>query len=266
MNLLTLKDHILRLIQDVSLEVLKIYNEDIKVDYKEDKSPITLADKLASDMICEKLIDLTPAIPIICEETKNKTYDERKKWTYVWLVDPIDGTKEFIKKTGEFTINIGLVHNGIPIAGFVGIPVKDIIYYGLPKIGSWKRQYRENNNYFDQKLKTNLFTFNQNNINIVASKSHYNEHTDAFIKRHKNPTILNYGSSLKFLMVAEGTADYYPRMGSTYEWDTCAAHAILKHAGGKLHKYTNELLSEELVYNKENLLNPHFVCVGRELK
>ena len=255
LNLVALKDSLVNLIKNVSKEVLKIYSaSDIGLVYKEDKSPFTKADKLASDMICAKLKELTPDIPIICEETKKDPFKLRKKWKYVWSVDPIDGTKEFVKRTGEFTVNIGLIKNGKPFAGFVGIPTKNEVYYGIPGLGAFK----------DGKLiKVNEFTFDQDNINIVASKSHFNEDTKNFIKRHKNPNLLNSGSSIKFLLVAEGSADYYPRIAPTYEWDTCASHAILNLAGGKLLVYDKEMKDYELSYNKENLLNPHFVCIGK---
>ena len=138
--------------------------------------------------------------------------------------------------------------------GFVGIPVKNVIYYGIPELGAFKD---------NEKIQGKEFTFDQDNINIVASKSHYNEDTDKFVKRHKNPTLLNFGSSIKFLMVSEGKADYYPRIAPTCEWDTCASHAILNLAGGKLLVYDKEMKEYELVYNKENLLNPNFVCIGK---
>ena len=254
-----MEKQIIELIRKVFVEVLKIYESgDFGLEIKSDNSPLTLADKKASDMICEKLKELTPEIPIICEETKNEDYNTRKKWTKVWLVDPIDGTKEFVKKTGEFTVNIGLIENGIPIKGFVGIPTKNIIYYGTEK-GSFKISYYDKIN-ITTRINVNNFNFTQDNIKIVASKSHYNKETDEFVKQHKNAQLLNFGSSIKFLMIAEGIADYYPRVAPTYEWDTCASHAIVNYAGGRIYNLND---GKDLVYNKENLLNPNFICIGK---
>jgi 3'(2'), 5'-bisphosphate nucleotidase len=176
---------------------------------------------------------------IISEENKRIDYNIRQKYQMCWLIDPIDGTKEFVKKNGQFTINIGLCDKGVPIFGIVSIPVTGEIYYGISGIGSFK---------IHNNVKTKLQILN--------------DVTKEFLKLFENPNIIQAGSSIKLLLIAEGKADIYPRLGPTSEWDTCAAHAIVKYAGGKVFKYKNidlQLLTEELVYNKKNIINPYFI-------
>ena len=248
-----------KLIKECDKKILEIYATDFSIEYKDDKSPLTIADKLSNQIICDYLYKinfdlekiLNQKILIISEENKNINYDERKKYNYCWIIDPIDGTKEFIKKNGEFTINIGLIFNNTPIFGIVSIPVLDEIYYGIEGIGSFK----EVNNLV-KKLQINNNKMNDDIINIVASKSHLNNETQQFINQYKNYELISIGSSIKFLYIVENKAHIYPRIAPTSEWDTCAAHAVVKYAYGLVLDYNTK---KEIVYNKENLLNPSFI-------
>ena len=250
--------------------ILNIYseycnNDDINLNFKEDNSPLTIADKKSNNYIVEflerlnkKLIKENPElkIGIISEENINENYDTRQNYEYVWLIDPLDGTKEFIKKNGEFTINIGLVRNGVPVFGIVCSPVSDELYIGIEGDGSY---YMKHCNHVKRvkinKKPDNMFEIE--NPKIVASASHMNKETQDFINNYNDCSLVNIGSSIKILYVAHNKADVYPRMAGTYEWDTCAAHAVIKYAGGNLYNYET---NEELTYNKENLLNPWFIC------
>lgn len=233
--------------------ILEIYKKDFKVDFKVDDSPLTIADKLASDYICSNLKKLYPKIPIICEETKNDEYEVRKNYEYVWIIDPLDGTKEFIKKNGEFTVNIGLVKNNKPILGVVTIPCQKKTYYAEINKGAF---LKENNKI--TKLNVNKFNLNDKNLKIVCSRSHLNTVTENLLKNFNDPIIVRSGSSLKFMLIAEGKADIYPRLAPTMEWDTCASQIIVEESGGEV------LISDKnkLSYNKENLRNPDFITYG----
>lgn len=251
-------NNFIKLIKECNAIVLDIYNTKFKTIYKKDKTPLTLADKKCNQHICNFLKKNYKDILIISEENKKICFKDRKDHSYCWLIDPIDGTKEFVKRNGQFTINIGLCKDGIPIFGIVSIPVTGEIYYGIEGIGSFKLN---NNN--RKKLKIIKKDFSKEGLNIVASASHLNEKTKKFINQFKNYNIISTGSSIKLLWVAEGKADIYPRIAPTSEWDTCAAHAVVKYSGGKVVKYNdsnNEFLyEEELKYNKENILNPYFI-------
>lgn len=228
--------------------ILEVRGTDFDVDYKTDNSPLTKADLASNKIIIDSLKELTPDIPILSEETKEVPYEKRKDWELFWLIDPLDGTKEFVKKEGEFTVNIALIKNNTPILGVVYVPVKQIIYYG-DENGS----YREENNSVT-KLELKEYT---GKLRVVASKSHFNEETKEYIENlGKEYELVNVGSSVKLCLVAEGKADIYPRLGPTMEWDTAAAHAVVKFTGKKV---TNYETNEELTYNKENLLNPWFI-------
>ncbi|MBW2982263.1 3'(2'),5'-bisphosphate nucleotidase CysQ [Candidatus Woesearchaeota archaeon] len=228
--------------------ILEVRGTDFDVDYKADSSPLTKADLASNKIIIDSLKKLTPDIPLLSEETKEIAYDERKNWKLFWLIDPLDGTKEFVKKEGEFTVNIALIKNNMPILGVVYVPVKDILYYGDEK-GSFKK---ENNQI--TKLDPRAYT---GKLRVVASKSHFNKETKEYIKKlGKEYELVNVGSSVKLCLVAEGKADIYPRLGPTMEWDTAAAHAVVMFAGKKVINYET---NEELLYNKENLLNPWFI-------
>ena len=230
-------------------KILQIYGEDFSVSYKEDKSPLTIADQQANDIIESYLLKTN--IPILSEEGKLTEYKERKNWKLLWIVDPLDGTKEFVKRNGEFTVNIALVKNGKPILGVIFVPVKGWLYYG-----SSNGSYRE----IDEK-KVKLPLENKSiNFKVVGSRSHQSPETikyfDDIKKRKKNVEIVSMGSSLKICLVAEGSADVYPRFAPTMEWDTAAGHAIAKHAGKKLIDLDTK---KEMTYNRPRLTNNWFI-------
>lgn len=237
-------------VKKAGVEILKIYaKDDFGVELKADESPITLADKAANKVIIEELKNLYPDIPILSEESKILSYDERKKWNQCFIVDPIDGTKEFIKRNGEFTVNIGLWKAGKMVEGIIYAPTKDLLYF-TDKGSAFRLK-----DGIETKLpceKTKTFT-------MVASNSHLNEatleHLESLRSKYGTVEIKRVGSSLKMCMIAEGSADYYPRLGPTSEWDTAAAQAIVEASGAKIVKWGTE---EALEYNKENILNPHF--------
>ena len=232
-----------------SKEILKIYeSEDFGVDMKSDYSPLTKADKKGHEVICSYLEKT--GIPILSEEGKHTVYEERKSWERLWIVDPLDGTKEFIKRNGEFTVNIALVDNGKPILGVVDAPVLGVQYFGTIESGG----FRSTNGVGGKLNEIPAFDEKKEGLKVVASRSHLNEETQIFLNRLNAPEIVSMGSSLKFMMVAEGKADIYPRFAPTMEWDTAAAHAVISALGGRVE--TPE--GVELIYNKHNLLNPYF--------
>ncbi|WP_421764121.1 3'(2'),5'-bisphosphate nucleotidase CysQ [Ekhidna sp.] len=233
-------------------EILKIYESgDFSVEAKSDNSPLTIADKAAHDKIVSFLEDTN--IPILSEEGRTIPYEERSKWEYFWMVDPLDGTKEFIKKNGEFTVNIALIKDGVPILGVVHPPVIGDLYWGLKEEGA----FREINGDVEE-LKASTRSLTDTGLKVVASRSHMSDKTQEFVNSLKEPEVVSKGSSLKFLLVASGEADVYPRFGPTMEWDTAAAHAIVSEAGGSVVK---EDETTPLSYNKDNLLNPSFIVL-----
>lgn len=238
-------------------EILDVYyNSDFGLEFKADNSPLTIADKRAHNVIMKYLS--TTEIPILSEEGKTIPYAKRKDWKLFWLVDPLDGTKEFIKRNDEFTVNIALIENHSPISGVVYVPVTKKIYWSNLN-GSFRAIVNEENEKFSDIQQLPLTSIKENFI-VVGSKSHMNLETEIFIKsidtKGKSIEIKSKGSSLKLCMVAEGEADIYPRLAPTMEWDTAAGHAIVKFTGKKVYQFKN---NEPLVYNKENLLNPWFV-------
>lgn len=261
MHLGTLVQPLISISKAAAHEVMAIYNDEArfgKVDAKADNSPLTLADKAAHRIICQQLTKLTPDIPILSEEGKKISVEERQQWTKFWLVDPLDGTKEFIKRNGEFTINIALVENGRPILGVVHIPVTNITYYGFEKGGAFKVM----NGVPPISINVTNFQKQQKNLRFVCSRSHMSDEVRNYLQKFKEPITLSMGSSLKFMLIAEGKADIYPRLAPTMEWDTAAAQIIVEAAGGKVLKYENR---SPLIYNKSNLLNPHFIALGNEM-
>ncbi len=253
---------IIDIVETASQLILQIYlGSDFYVEAKNDNSPLTIADKKANDYICSNLKLLYPNVPIISEENKNESYEQRKKYEFVWLIDPLDGTKEFIKKNGEFTVNIGLVWKGNPVAGFVNIPVKGLTYWAICGKGAWIRDISDYNKIIDLKEIRGYREEKKNRKpKVLASRSHMTKETEDFVNKLGDVELLNVGSSIKILWICENKADIYPRMNGSMEWDTCAAHAILKEVGGTMLSYNNGQMGDELVYNKENLLNPFFVC------
>ena len=243
--------------------VIQIYNKDFTVEYKDDKSPLTEADKTAHKIIVDGLLKIS-TFPILSEEGKDIPYDERKNWEYYWLIDPIDGTKEFIKKNGEFTINIALIHKDTPVLGVVFAPAINELYFAKKGEGAFKVIMNDEllimNEKVLQKAQKLPLCIQNSTLTIVASKSHLNQETQDFIdnltSNTENSTFISKGSSLKLLMVAEGSADIYPRLAPTMEWDTAAADAIVRESGKMTLEIKN---SKPLKYNKKDLLNPWFV-------
>jgi len=232
--------------------IMEIYQKDFRVEYKDDQSPLTEADTKANDIICSSLKELYPDIPIMSEENKQIDYQIRKGWEYYWCIDPIDGTKEFIKKNNEFTINIALIHNNIPVLGVVYAPAIDEMYKAKKGEGAYKN---------NQRLPLNLNTQPEIKLTVVTSKSHLSKNTQSYIDSLKTQTLkqISKGSSLKLCMVAEGIADLYPRLATTMEWDTAAADSIVRESGKRVVQFKNH---ETLVYNKKYLQNPWFLVLN----
>jgi 3'(2'), 5'-bisphosphate nucleotidase len=241
--------------------IMEVYASDFQIEQKKDQSPLTLADKRCNAVI-EKLLFNTN-IPVLSEEGAKIPFSERKDWEYFWLVDPLDGTKEFVKRNGEFTVNIAMIHKGKPIMGVIYAPIKEELYFAMQGLGSFKACRGSVISNLDDlvsvsdKLPVN---YKRTNYVLVGSRSHMSAETEDFFKEKKKEygkvEILAVGSSLKICMVAEGKADAYPRYAPTMEWDTAAGHAIAKMAGFSVLQYNTK---KEVVYNKEELLNPWFL-------
>ena len=254
----------IEIIKDIALEagkaILEVYKKDFSVEYKDDKSPLTEADLLSNKIICDALEKLYPDIAILSEENKEVDYEIRKEWDYYWCIDPIDGTKEFIKKNDEFTINIALINKNTPVLGVVYAPALNEIYWAKKGEGAYKN---------GKKLPLKINSNSKDKLYVVASKSHLSKETQDFINALDSKAIeqISKGSSLKLCMVATGEADIYPRLAPTMEWDTAAADAIVREAGKMTYQYSstfnvnNRQLETPLVYNKYDLLNPWFVVV-----
>ena len=236
---------------------------DFEITLKSDQTPVTRADHQAHQTI---LIELaTTQLPVLSEEGFLAEYSERKNWNLYWLVDPLDGTKEFIKRTDEFTVNIALIEENKSVAGVIYSPISEELFVGIPGIGSYKLLHPDKTCTLDQmQLSGEKLPLGKTNrkYTVAVSRSHMNPETEVFIenlrKQHGQIELIKRGSSLKTCMVAEGTADTYPRFGKTMEWDTAAGHAIAKAAGRNIYQTD---LKTELTYNKESLFNPHFIVL-----
>jgi len=249
--------------------ILEVYSRDFEVKYKEDHSPLTLADKSAHEVICRHLSGT--GIPVLSEEGTALPYEKRKLWKRFWMVDPLDGTKEFVSRNGDFTVNIALVEDGFPLAGVIYAPVPELLYFALPGYGAFRVSGSDVEKAGVQSLEQIIglaakLPDNQTNgrFVVVGSRSHLNPETRTYIEGINQSkgelTFESRGSSLKFCTLAEGSADLYPRLGPTMEWDTAAGHAIALLAGCSI---TDPFTLVPLIYNKESLLNPCFV-VSRE--
>lgn len=259
-------------------EILGIYQSDFAVEMKEDNSPLTLADKRSHAIIKAGLVDF--GIPIISEEGKNIPYKIRRRWSKVWIVDPLDGTKEFIKRNGEFTVNIALIEDGRPVMGVVYAPVPEWLYFSSTEVGAFKLKninpdtFESNKAMADEdRLQTWLkkasrLPMDQSRMiyTIVGSRSHCTPELEAFVEAKRqekgNIEFVAAGSSLKICLVAEGAADIYPRLGPTMEWDTAAGQAIAQYASARVYVHGS---GEDLKYNRKEMLNPWFV-VERQVK
>jgi 3'(2'), 5'-bisphosphate nucleotidase len=239
-------------------EILNVYSSSISVEleYKEDQSPLTLADRLSHDAIFEGLSGLHFDYPIISEEGEYIRYSERKEFNTYWLVDPLDGTREFINRTDEFTVNIALMHDGAPVLGVVYVPVTSELYWAMKDEGAHKMDKMK----IVHQLETHTIDPKARNLRILCSRSHINNATKEYIQKFDDPELIATGSSLKFLWIAEQKADIYPRLGPTMEWDTAAAQIILQEAGGRIERYEDGAL---LDYNKRSLKNPHFIAYAK---
>ena len=242
--------------------IMKVYASEFSVEHKEDKSPLTLADKNCNEVI-ESFLKNTN-IPILSEEGAKIPYSVRKDWEYSWLVDPLDGTKEFIKRNGEFTVNIALIHEGNPVMGVIYVPVKEDLYFALDGVGSYKKSscidtIDDLENLISVSCSLPIKSERDSYV-VVGSRSHMSEETEAFFDQKKidygNVEVMAVGSSLKLCMVAEGKADAYPRYAATMEWDTGAGDAICRMAGFQVLQYNSD---KPVEYNKEDLLNPWFL-------
>jgi len=280
-----LKDHLLTALlasKEAGLAILDVYKQDFAVSYKEDKSPLTLADQRSHDIIVGHLVDPSvKSLPILSEEGKGISFEQRRAWEYFWLVDPLDGTKEFIKRNGEFTVNIALIYQHRPILGVIFAPVNNVFYFASEGIGSFKLKNGDVFERLDDKASeinrenvlkeiikhsdklpcydTPLDTHGSKMV-IVGSRSHPSKEFEAFVEtmrtQHEKVEVISSGSSLKLCLVAEGRADIYPRLGPTMEWDTAAGQAIVEQANGSVLNYET---GEPLQYNKKNLLNSWFI-------
>lgn len=241
---------------------MEIYEtDDFNVDFKADNSPLTKAD-IASHNIIVAYLE-TSGIPILSEEGRELPYSERENWDLLWIVDPIDGTKEFIKKNGEFTVNIALIEKGIPILGVIYVPALGVLYYSDSDNGAYKVEQVNPQNSFEQiQVKAHKIPLKRKDhtYTIVASRSHLSPETEDFIeslrKEHGKVELISKGSSLKLCMVAEGSADCYPRFAPTMEWDTAAGQAICMHAGFDVIDWETQ---KSMKYNRKNLLNNWFL-------
>lgn len=237
--------------------IMEVYHSgNFSVEIKSDQSPLTKADKSAHRIITDYL-SITD-LPVLSEEGINIAYSERKLWEYFWLIDPLDGTKEFINKKNEFTVNIALMQRNTPIGGIIYAPCTDTLYCGSNETGVYKNEkgkliqfpLLQERKQFDNLLQ-------RKHLAVVASRSHLSPETKSFIDRLKNVTLISMGSSLKFMLLLENRADIYPRLGVTMEWDTAAAHAILNASNRGVY-HSN--LTSELMYNKPDLKNPSFIA------
>lgn len=237
-------------------KILVIYNSNFQVEYKDDNSPLTAADLAAHECLVAGLANLEDNYPVLSEESAGITFAERSQWETYWLIDPLDGTKEYVKRNGEFTVNIALIHRHKPVLGVVYAPVPDITYFSTAGSGAYKMVGKE---------KPELIHVNTQASKIpvvVGSRSHQAEDLLKIYLSRLGPCQMKpVGSSLKFCLVAEGAADVYPRLGPTSEWDTAAAHCVVESAGGRIM----DLRGESLLYNtKPSLLNPYFIVCGNE--
>jgi 3'(2'), 5'-bisphosphate nucleotidase len=259
MNYQALLTEVKKVSQKAGKAILEVYDrdEDLDITTKDNDSPLTEADLTAHRIIVESLRELTPALPILSEESKAVSWQERQSWQTYWLVDPLDGTKEFISGNGEFTVNIALIDQGRPLLGVVYVPVLDIIYSGSPD-GAFKDRHGKN-----EAIQTAKIEDNQHTIAVVASRSHKGDKLEDWLERaaKKFPQmeLVSMGSSLKICLVAEGNADIYPRLALTSEWDTAAAQAVLEAAGGIL---TDTDFNIYRYNQKEDILNPFFFAIG----
>jgi len=247
-----LEKAILQIARDAGAAIMKVYDQDFAVAFKDDNSPLTAADTAAHHIIEQGLNILTPSMPVLSEESADIDWQTRKIWPRYWLVDPLDGTREFVKKNGEFTVNIALIENGRAIFGVIYAPVLETLWWGDEVLGAFVQQGSEVN-------KITVDKSQRSSLRVAASRSHLDATTSAALARMGEVEPLSMGSSLKFCRIAEGALDVYPRFAPTSEWDTAAGQAILEAAGGVVLN----LDGSPFRYNtKDSLLNPHFIALA----
>lgn len=255
---------IIRIAEGAGDAIMAIYQQtDIATTTKADRSPLTEADLASHRHIVSQLMTLTPDIPVLSEESEHLPYAERQAWRRFWLVDPLDGTKEFIKRNGEFTVNIALIEAGKPVLGVVYAPVLKTTYSAAQGSGAYKEEAGESTTRITV---TEFSEGAERSLQVVASRSHAGAETEAFLnqlRQHYPLEVISSGSSLKFCLVAEGRAQLYPRFGPTMEWDTAAAQCIVEEAGGVVHQLRTQT---PLSYNKADLHNPHFMVGTRDMR
>jgi len=244
---------------------MQVYKQPLgPVTSKPDNSPLTEADLVSHQIICAGLAELLPHFPTLSEEAANIPFAKRSHWPRFWLVDPLDGTKEFINRNGEFTVNIALIDNGEPVLGVVYAPVLGICYYAARGLGAFvQRGLTDIDNNHAPALSTQAVRAQKHRtgetVKVVASRSHSDARTETLLEQLGDFECISMGSSLKLCLVAEGTAHFYPRLGPTMEWDTAAAHAVVNEAGGLVC----DIFGEELRYNKTDLHNPEFFVYAK---
>ena len=253
MDLKSLIEPIVALAEDAGRAILEVYSTDFEVHSKADESPLTHADLASNRRIVAGLRRLTPDLPIISEESGLPDFEERRQWDHYWLIDPLDGTREFVNRNGEFTVNIALIESNRPVFGVVHVPVQDKTYVGCEGVGAELRDADE------PPRPIQVIAQSRKPVRVVGSRSHRGASLDAYLAALGPHDMVPMGSSLKFCMVAEGGADLYPRLGPTSEWDTAAAQAVVEQAGGKVVT----LDGKSMAYNaKADILNPHFFVIG----
>lgn len=242
---------------DAGRSIIEIYDSDnFETEIKDNATPVTRADKLAHEILTQSLSKT--GLPILSEEGMNIDYKERKLWDYFWLIDPLDGTKEFIHKNGEFTVNIALMKANVPVAGVILRPSSGSLYSGAAGYGIYKKERADTIQFFPlKKRKTLDELLTKERVRVVASRSHPSAETQSFTTRFKKVQVMTAGSSLKFMLLLENKAEIYPRFGTTMEWDTAAGHAILNASNRGVYQTD---LASELSYNKPDLRNPFFIA------
>lgn len=245
---------VIQIAKDAGAAIMPHYNEDIDVELKGDDSPLTKADLASHHCIVEQLSQLTPDIPVLSEESGDSAKRDRIGWSRFWLVDPLDGTKEFIKKNGEFTVNIALIENGKAVFGVVFAPVLEVTYWGIAGEGAFKQKGSDP----AEPISVASAPETVSDWIVVGSRSHQSEEFKAFMQKLPGAQLASMGSSLKLCLVAEGAAHLYPRLGPTSEWDTAASQAVVEAAGGQVLEYPS---LTPLIYNAkpDTLLNPFFI-------
>ncbi len=231
-------------------------SEEYETFQKDDKSPVTSADLASDEIITKGLAALTPSWKVISEEKALPEQNEQKQTDYFWILDPLDGTKEFLHRTDEFSINLALIHGKEVVAGYIYLPVFRELYYAVKGYGSF--QYHENSK--EKRLQVNSFSLKDENLKVVTSRNHIDYGTRVYLEKLNNPNLISMGSALKFINIANGKADYYPRMIQIMEWDTAAGQIIIEEAGGSL---VNANTGEPLTYNKPGMINPYFIASGK---